>query len=243
MTARTEPDVAAPFSLAPIRRIPLYEHVVERLREFIDVQKLKPGDRLMSERDLARALGVSRTSLRQALTALRVVGMIDVRQGDGIYLIRAPADVLSSLAVEVLHSYAEYPMIMEVREALESHAAALAARRRTDHDLAGMRDGLDEMAAAIESGEDGAEGDKHFHGAVVAAAHNSLLTGIVDQLFGLIDATSEASLARPGQPARSLAAHREIYACIDGRDEALAARRMHDHLRVTGDLDYVPHEG
>jgi GntR family transcriptional regulator, transcriptional repressor for pyruvate dehydrogenase complex len=179
--------------------------------------------------------------LRQALTALRVVGMIDVRQGDGIYLIRAPADVLSSLAVEVLHSHAEYPMIMEVREALESHAAGLAARRRTDSDLASMRDGLDEMAVAIEAGEDGAAGDKHFHGAVVAAAHNSLLAGIVDQLFDLIDATSEASLARPGQPARSLAAHQEIYRCIDGRDDALAARRMRDHLRVTGDLDYVLH--
>jgi GntR family transcriptional regulator, transcriptional repressor for pyruvate dehydrogenase complex len=224
---------------APVRRITLYEQVVARLREFIDVQKLKPGDRLMSERELARALAVSRTSLRQALTVLRVAGMIDVRQGDGIYLIRAPADVLSSLAIEVLHSHAEYPTIMEVREALESYAAALAARRRTDHDLARMREGLDDMAAAIEAGDDGAAGDKQFHSAVVAAAHNSLLAHIVDQLFDLIDATSEASLARPGQPARSLAAHQRIYAGIHSRNEALASRRMQEHLRVTGDIDYV----
>src|ERR687887_1262919 len=82
--------------LEPITRSPLYEKVVERLREFIDVQNLQAGDKLMSERELAERLGVSRTSVRQALTALKVMGLVEIRHGDGVYLQRAPSDVVST---------------------------------------------------------------------------------------------------------------------------------------------------
>jgi GntR family transcriptional regulator, transcriptional repressor for pyruvate dehydrogenase complex len=70
-------------ALRPVRRSRLYEELVERLRELIDVQGLEPGDRLMSERDLAERLGVSRTSVRQALTALEVMGLVRIRHRGG----------------------------------------------------------------------------------------------------------------------------------------------------------------
>src|SRR5215211_7012420 len=93
-------------ALEPIRRRPLYEEVVERLHAFIDFEKLKPGDKLLSERELAQRLGVSRTSVRQALTALRVGGLVDIRHGDGVYLLRSSEDVVPSLAQGLLDSHA-----------------------------------------------------------------------------------------------------------------------------------------
>src|SRR6201999_2435889 len=88
----------ADSGLRPIERNPLYEVVAARLREFIDGENLQPGDRLLPERELAERLGVSRTSVRQALTAMRVMGLIEVRPGAGAYLQRPPADLVPTLA-------------------------------------------------------------------------------------------------------------------------------------------------
>ena len=229
-----------PEGLTPIRRSPLYEEVAERLRRFIDVQELKPGDRLMSERELAQRLGVSRTSVRQALTALRVSGLVEIRHGDGVYLLRSPEDVVPSLAEELLQSHAQLPAIMEVREALETQTARLAARRRTAADLDAMRQALRDMAAAIKQGEDGADADLRFHGAITRAAHNELLASLMDQLADVIDQTRRASLARPGRPPKSLKAHQRILRAITDQDEEGASRAMREHLRVVADVALVP---
>ncbi len=216
--------------LQPIPRTPLYEQVVDRLREFIDVQRLQPGDRLMSERELAQQLGVSRSSVRQALTALRVLGLIEIRHGDGVYLLRAPGDVIPSLALEVANAQVDHPMIWEVREGVETQAARLAARRRTKRDLARMRQALDAMAESVAAGGDGVVGDRHFHQAVWDAAHNEMLSQVVGQLREAIDRTSEASLTVPGRPPASLEAHEAILAAIEAQDEAAADAAMRAHV-------------
>lgn len=229
-------------SLAPIRKSPLYEEVAERLREFIDVHDLQPGDRLMSERELAQRLGVSRTSVRQALTALRVGGLVEIRHGDGVYLLRPPEELVPSLAQELLKSHAHLPAIMEVREALETQTARLAARRRTDADLHEMREALREMALALDLGEESAQADRRFHGAIATASRNDLLINVYDQLADLIDQTRRASLSRPGRPPRSLMAHDDILHAIEDQDEEAAAQAMRDHLKVVADVAFVPHE-
>ena len=223
------------MALEPIQRSPIYEQVVERLREFIDVQELQPGDRLMSERELAERLGVSRTSVRQALTVLRVQGLVEIRHGDGVYLVRPPADVIGSLALEVANSEVDHPMIWEVREGIEVQAARLAARRRTDEDLRHMADALAAVQASIEEGGDGIIGDRHFHRAVAAAAHNELLAQLHDQLRDLIDRTSEASLTRPGPPPVSLHEHQEIFEAIERGDEDAAVAVMGEHIVRSGE--------
>jgi GntR family transcriptional repressor for pyruvate dehydrogenase complex len=219
--------------LQPIARSPLYEQVVERLREFIDVQQLQPGDRLMSERELAERLGVSRTSVRQALTALKVLGLVEIKHGDGVYLLRGPRDVIPSLASEIADSEVDHPMIWEVREGIEVQAARLAALRRRDEDLGAMRDALDEMEASIAAGEDGILGDRRFHHAVVAAAHNPLLHQLTEQLSDAIDRTSEASLTLAGRPPISLEGHRAILEAIAGGDEDDAAEQMRRHVAIS----------
>jgi GntR family transcriptional repressor for pyruvate dehydrogenase complex len=229
--------------LEPIRRSPLYEEVAQRLRSFIEGQGLKPGDRLLAERELAQRLGVSRTSVRQALTALRVSGMVDIRHGDGVYLLRSPDHVVPSVAHELVRGHSELPATMEVREALETQTARLAARRRSAGDLRELRSTLEAMGAAIAAGEDGAAADRRFHGAVAHAAHNQLLADLIAQLAEPIDETRRVSLAQPGRPARSLTAHGEIVAAIERHDEDGAARAMREHLRVVGDIARLAEPG
>jgi GntR family transcriptional repressor for pyruvate dehydrogenase complex len=226
-------------ALRPVRRNRLYEEVVERLRELIDVQGLRPGDRLMSERELAERLGVSRTSVRQALTALEVTGLVDVRHGGGVFLARALDDVLPSLATELASSYEQLPAVIEVREAIETQTARLAARRRTADDLRAMHAAIEAMELTIDSAGDPADSDADFHTAIVKAARNQLLTHLWADLSEPIDQTRRASLARPGRPPKSLAAHRLIFAAIEAGDEDAAAKRMREHLSVVGDLGFL----
>ena len=223
--------VAEP-SLRPIRRSLLYEEVVERLREFIDVNELKPGDKLMPERELAEQLGVSRTSVRQAITALRVLGIVEVRPGDGAYLVEAE-ELIPSLALEVLESEADHPMIWEVREAVETQAARLAAARRRAEDLERMEAALDAMAESVEAGGEGVVGDRRFHEAILAAAHNPVLQRLFEQLAEAIDKTSQGSLSLKGQPAISLDAHRAVLDAIREGSEERAGERMRKHLSTS----------
>ena len=226
-------------ALRPLRRSRLYEQVVERLRELIDVQGLEPGDRLMSERELADRLGVSRTSVRQALTALEVMGVVDIRHGGGVFIARAPDVVVPLLATELINRYEQLPAVMEVREAIETQTARLAAGRRNGHDLRAMREALDAMEAAIEAGEDPNPADADFHTAIVRAARNPLLERLWLDLSEPIGQTRRASLARPGRPPKSLAGHRLILAAIEAGDPDTAAASMREHLSVVGDLGFL----
>ncbi|MBS1871030.1 MAG: FadR family transcriptional regulator [Actinobacteria bacterium] len=221
--------------LRPVTRSPLYEQVAERLRDFIDAQQLQPGDRLMSERELAERLGVSRTSVRQALTALRVQGLVEIKHGEGVFLLRGPSELVPNLASEIVSSEVDHPMIWEVREAIEVQAARLAARRRKRADLEAMRAALDMMETAVAGGEDGVVEDRRFHRALVEAAGNPLLRQLTEQLSDVIDRTSEASLTLAGRPQVSLLSHRAILAAIEHGDEAGAAEEMRKHVMASGE--------
>jgi GntR family transcriptional regulator, transcriptional repressor for pyruvate dehydrogenase complex len=212
---------------------------VHRLEELIRTTELRPGDRLMTERELASRLGVSRTSIRQALTALRVRGVIEVRHGDGIYLVREATDLVDSLAQGLIDSHAHLPAINEVREAVEPRAARLAARRRTDSDMATMRAALDHMREEIEAGRTGMEGDASFHIGLIAAAHNEVLTTLYEHLMPGLSQSSQASLVRPGQGERSLREHERVLDAVVDADEEGAELAMRLHVRDFSDLEMV----
>lgn len=221
-------------SLEPIRRRPLYEQVAERLRALIEAERLTPGSRLPAERELAARLGVSRSSVRQGLTVLRVMGLVEIRHGTGVYLLRSASDVIPPIPLGSLGVDASLPALSDVREVLESHAARMAARKRTAEDLAEAAHAVAAMEAEIARGQTGAEGDHRFHAAVVAAAGNPVLAELLERLAPRVRLIAQASLERPGQPPRSLATHRLILEAVTRQDEEEAARLMHDHLAVTG---------
>lgn len=216
------------------QRAPVYASIAARIRELVFAEGLGVGDRLPSERELARRMGVSRTSLREALTALRIEGMIEVQHGNGIYLLRSSAEEIPPIAAELTRRYPELLSLGEVRNTLEALAAELAAVRRTDEDLGRMVDAVRVMEAKIDDGEAGIDGDRLFHTTILQSAHNLVLSDLLGSLGEGAAKIALASLGREGQPPRSLAAHRLILEAIIVHDAEQARQLMRKHLELTG---------
>jgi GntR family transcriptional repressor for pyruvate dehydrogenase complex len=222
------------------RETTLYEEVVDHLIRYIGAQGLQPGDRLPAERVLAQELGISRTSIRQALTVLRVAGVVEIRRGVGVYLARPINDTIPAISADSLTMNPELQGVTDVWEALESHAAGLAALRRSDTDIAELAMANDQMQREITSGDTGFAGDRRFHAAIVNAAKSPTLGDLLRSVAPTIEHVARASLQRKGQPARSLVTHRIVFEAIVRGDRDEAARLVLDHLQVGGPVQPRP---
>ena len=224
-------------SSSRLRRVPrqrLYEQIAQQLYEHISEAGLRPGDRLPPERELAARLRVSRASLAQALVALEVLGVISVRHGDGAVVVEHSSD---RQVVTALRAHRDrLPEVLEARAALEVKLASLAAVRRTEADLRSIDQTLLDMAADVEAGGRGVEGDELFHAAVTAAGHSALLARLMHEISDLIRESRLESLAQPGRPSASLAGHQRIADAIRDQDAARAAAAMEAHIELVSDV-------
>jgi GntR family transcriptional repressor for pyruvate dehydrogenase complex len=230
--------------LRPVVRRKLYEELVQRLRAYIEEAGLQPGDRLLSERELAARLDVSRNTLTQAIAVLEVQGFVQAKHGGGLYLVRG--DLRVEPIEALLARQQRLPDILDAREALETKLAELAAQRRSAEDVAALDAALEFMAAEVAAGGLGEQGDLMFHRAVVAAAHSPVLAAFYDQLSRQIAETRLESLRQPMRPPRSLRQHHQIAKAIglgDGKRAAAAARRHVEAVRKVRLLTWKPDVG
>lgn len=227
-------SAAEPARVGRVTRTRLYEQIVQQLVQHIRAAGLGPGDRLPPERELAASLGVSRATLAQALVALEVLGTISVRHGEGAVIVTSPDD--DALVSAVRQHRSTMPDIIDARSALETKIAALAAERRTEEDLRRIDGALDLMAAQVEEGERGLEGDQAFHEAVTQAARSGVLARLMREIAELIRETRIESLSTPGRPQDSLASHRQIAEAIRAQDPRAAAQAMEDHITLVSDV-------
>jgi GntR family transcriptional repressor for pyruvate dehydrogenase complex len=220
-----------------LERVPrrrLYEQIAQQLIAHIRTSGLRPGDRLPPERELAGQLGVSRASLAQALVALEILGVVNVRHGNGAVIVSLLSD---KQVVQAIQAHASrLPDIIEARAALEVKLASLAASRRTQEDLDAIEAALAAMADEIAAGGRGIEQDAAFHAAVTTAGHSSLLARLMHEISDLIVETRVESLSQPGRPAQSLAGHRAIADAIRAGDAGAAAAAMEDHIVLVSDV-------
>ncbi|WP_153393896.1 FadR/GntR family transcriptional regulator [Ornithinicoccus halotolerans] len=230
-------SAAGPAPVGRVTRTRLYEQIVQQLVQHIRAAGLGPGDRLPPERELAASLGVSRATLAQALVALEVLGTISVRHGEGAVIVtRVTSPDDDALVRAVREHRSTMPDIIDARSALETRIAALAAERRTEEDLRRIDDALTLMAAQVQEGERGLEGDQAFHEAVTEAARSGVLARLMREIAALIRETRIESLSTPGRPQDSLASHREIAEAIRAQDPRAAARAMEDHITLVSDV-------
>ena len=223
-----------PSGLARMPRQRLYEQIAQQLLAHIRTSGLRPGDRLPPERELAGQLGVSRASIAQALVALEVLGVIRVRHGDGAVILSLLSD---TQIVEAIRAHASrLPDIIEARAALEVKLASLAASRRTEDDLRSIDAALASMAADVEAGGRGIQGDEEFHAAVTVAGHSPLLGKLMREISDLILETRVESLGQPGRPLQSLAGHKTIAEAIRAGGAQAAAAAMEDHITLVSDV-------
>jgi DNA-binding FadR family transcriptional regulator len=213
----------------PVVKAPAHAHVADRLRHAIRTGTLAPDDRLPSEPHLARALGVSRSTLREALHCLRDEGYVSSRRGaTGGLFVSGRAAQRECTREQLLRRRLELEHLLEFRSVVEPRAAALAARRRSDADL-----GVIETALAVMRGcrdiPSFRQADTAFHSAIAAAAGNAYIERAVDEtregLFGLIDLADFDVLV-----SRSIPQHEAILKSIVGADANAAEEAMALHI-------------
>ena len=215
----------------PVKSTRIYEEIVRQVRQLIAEGRLKSGDRLPPERDLAEKFMVSRTSVREALRALQSRGLIEIRAGEGAFVRDVSVEALiEPLALVILPYREAVGELFEARRLLEPAIAALAARRATRDELAEMERILAEQAREVARGRTGMAQDSALHAAIAQSAHNRAIVRIVSALVDLLGQSREESLLTRGRPKRSHQDHRRILRAIRRRDEDGARRAMLDHL-------------
>jgi GntR family transcriptional regulator, uxu operon transcriptional repressor len=210
----------------------LYRIVADRIQALIREQQIKPGERLPSERDLAAHLSVSRASLREALIALELGGVIEVRGGSGVYVCDVPQP--DSHLPEAGPGPFE---VLSARRLIEAEITALAARVATDGAIDTILRCVEEMERHQGNHHHDEMADRDFHLAIARSTGNSALVGVMDYLWNqrgrlwtkLQDHFQTEELRR-----ETLTDHRLIFAAIAAHDPAEARRAMRAHLeRVT----------
>jgi GntR family transcriptional repressor for pyruvate dehydrogenase complex len=220
-----------PLTLEPVRSTRIYTEIVRQIKSLIAQGKLKSGDRLPPERDLAESLMVSRASVREALRALESRGLVEIRAGEGAFVRDVSVEALvEPLALGILPHREAVGELFEARRLLEPAIAALAARRATDEDMVRMERILDEQGHEVSEGRTGLAQDAAFHAALARGAHNRAITRIVNTLMDLLAQSREEALQVPARASRSHQDHRRILDAIRDRDEMEAHRAVLDHL-------------
>jgi GntR family transcriptional regulator, transcriptional repressor for pyruvate dehydrogenase complex len=207
-------------------------HVVAFVRALIDRGRVRPGDRLSTERKLAVQIGVSRATVRAGLRALAATGIVRSRQGSGTFISEAPALASEPLGLlAALHGFTGEQMY-EARRVLEVGAAGLAAERATPEQVASM---ADEVASLFERMDDPLRFLNHditFHRIIAEASANPIISTLVETVSALYydrrRRTAEQASNRDLIDAAE--AHRRIYQAIRARDAEGARRAMHEHL-------------
>jgi GntR family transcriptional repressor for pyruvate dehydrogenase complex len=219
------------MGIEPIKSTRIYEEIVRQVKAMISEGRLKSGDQLPPERDLAEKFVVSRTSVREALRALESLGLVEIRPGEGTFVREISVDALvEPLALVMLTHREAIGELFEARRILEPAIARLAARRATPEEVQEMGRILDEQAREIAAGRNGLAQDAHFHAALAAAAHNRAITRLVHGIMDLLTQSREESLNTPGRPTRSHEDHRRILEAVRTRNETAAEHAMRDHL-------------
>lgn len=221
----------------PIKAKKIYEEVVEQIRLLMAGGALKPGDKLLPERELAERFQVSRASVREAMRALEMLGFVDIRPGDGTFVRDLNTDdIIQPLAMFLAVEKSSLLEMFEIRRIFETASARMAAERATDEEVIQIKTALIKMEEGLnlQDSEKGEEFDTAFHYAVAEATHNALLI----RLFRTIseDFSRSVSAARrhlfteAHNPQKIIDQHDRIHNAIKNHDPQKAAQYMLEHL-------------
>lgn len=216
---------------APLKRAGLTELLVARILGLVTTGNLKPGDQLPAERKLAETFAVSRPTLREAMRALAVLGVVEVRHGGGVFVSQLEAsDLLAPLAFFLTLRTTEVDKLYEARRLIESEIAALAASRGEEAEF----DALDALIALQERAESNParyrDFDTAFHKKLGELAQNAFLSRAAQSLNVLGQEFRKVASETPNVISTSIEDHRAIVAAIRRRDGAAARRAMIAHM-------------
>lgn len=218
------------LSLSPILRSSLPESVARQLLAEIQDKQLEPGTKLPSERELMNELGVGRSTVREALNGLAMLGVVEVRHGQGTFVTGAAPAVDQSRSLAAALARGVTRDLFEARRLVEVETARLAAERRTQADLISIRETLEDHELALGAGVPAVQPSVRFHVELAEAAHNSILAGFVGTFAELLGQRGPVLEAFAGYREWEIDQHRSVFEPIEAGDAELAGERMRAHL-------------
>lgn len=217
--------------LTPVTRTTLTSDICRKMVSHLIRGDWRSGERIPAERELCQKLNVGRASLREALKALEIMGMIETRLGDGTYVCERSEFFSRPLLWAITSSSeAEAQELVEARRLIEVELAGMAAERGTAEDLRQLGEQLDLMEKFKDSPADFAQADIHFHIAIAQAAHNSILMNALHLIRNLLQQWISTSLSIEGVSAKALEQHKVIFLTIAKKNSAAARGAMQNHL-------------
>lgn len=217
---------AAKYDFDVIRRSKVYEEVAQQIERLI-LKKLRPGDKLPPERELAETLKVSRSSVRDAIRGLELKGLVEPRQGVGTIVREPLANPFGNALKRRREMVGE---LLDFRKMLEPPLAARAATHASVDEISEMEEILQRQEAKQAQGDGGVAEDAEFHYSVALASGNSVVLKVLDIIMDLLRDTRERSLQVQERPRKSLAGHRRILAAIKRHDAEGAKSAMRRHI-------------
>lgn len=232
--------------LKPIKPRRISDQVFEQLKDLIFRGRLKPGEQLMTERELAQALGVSRPTVREAINKLVAIGLLEQRQGQGTFVsLSAASSAGNPLSAVMGGEEVRLEDLLEVRLGLECNAVALAARRATEEDIRELQRSLEEMTADIAEGRLGSDADVSFHMAIAYASKNIVQVHIMRSFYNFLFYGIKENILRlyssPDDFRKIASQHAEIVEAIRRHDPEAAFDAMKNHINFV--LDFFSKEG
>lgn len=222
----------------PIKNTKVYEQVADQIQDMIVNGTLQGGDKLPSERQLAEELQVSRTSIREALRALQIMGLIEVRQGEGSYINQNFEQCLfQPLSIMFMLQKSKPEEIIELRKTIEVETAYLAAKRADDEEIEKLRGIIEQLKVLKDLNDENASVvvDKEFHYCIAKASKNQLLVNVLNVISDLMDKFIKEARGMILIDERNkevlIHQHEAIFKGLESRDPEAAADAMRTHIK------------
>ena len=208
------------------------DKIIQQIKELISSGKLKPGDKLPSERALSELLGVGRSHVRDAIRKLEFYGILKTLPQSGTVVAGLGITALEGLITDVLKMEGrDFHALVETRVLLETNSARLAALRRTDDDIVAIANSLNDYERAVSSGGDSVEYDLLFHLKIAEASKNPVLKSLMLIITpDIVTYFKNNNVCAGNRPVTALEEHYKILEYIEKKDSEKAAESMKEHL-------------
>lgn len=218
------------------------DDAAEAIRSYIVEQRLQPGDVLPSERQIQEQLGISRSTVREALRVLQMMGVVEARHGKGLFVTEINLQPMVDAYVQTIQLLDEdaFNHLLEIRESLELGAVDLAAKSRTESDIVALGAVLEQSTLRVAEGKPALAEDLEFHNVLIRSTHNPLMERLYSCIAPFLIEVRERALDLPEEPPSEATirtiwgeVHREhlaIFQAIVEQDREAVVRLMHLHL-------------
>lgn len=215
----------------PIVKDRLYHGIVDQITEAILIGKMRPGDRLPTENELAKHFGVSRTVVREATQALRAQGLVEMTPGRGTFITQPSIDsVINSLQHLLTIENHSFDDLIATRFLLEVPIARLAAENARAENIEILRICNESMEASLNDPDSYIKFDMQFHTELARATQNTVLSVLIQPLIMMLESARRILSSVPDKAQRSLDCHNRLYEAIVRHDAEASASCMRDHL-------------